>query len=352
MSRFEQIVEKLRNENEVPENVKIQFQNTLEALPEQRKEFQWKRYVAVVAMLLVCSGVVLMGGTALAAKLPFLGKIFAEVENLHFFFPDNYSDKAQVLEQMEATEAECEGIKITASEIYSDGFSVYVTAEIYVEAGGLNNIPGDIAHKSMYLMGTYQLEGNDTVFEMENDNLYGKVVDDHTFIGMTKLNLDDVYVENGVLKWNLTMIGYDDVTLDVNDIAHRVKGEWNLAFPVSVDTENTKIIEVDHSENGYTLEKVVVTPYQIATFVELPEEHAETYVVAFNQDRERIDWQVATYVDNGIRVDNLSVGELDISSLSIYVFDDMDLWLDVYKSSDMSHESVKEAMFSVEVAIE
>lgn len=345
MSRFEQIVEKLKNENKVPESVKVQFQNTLETLPEQRKGFQWKRYAAAAAMLVMCSGVVLMGGTALASKIPFLGKIFAEVEKLHFF-PGDYDDKSQVLEQTETTEAEFEGIKITASEIYSDGFSVYVTAEIYVEAGGLNNIPGDIARKTMYLMGSYQLEGDDTVYTMKNDNLYGKIVDDHTFIGMTKLNLDDVYIENGVLNWNLTTIGYDDVTLDVNDIAHRIEGEWNLSLPFIMDTENTKTIEVNHSENGYTLENVVVTPYQIATFVELPDPEQNANVVVFNQDGEMLQWcrgkQIATF----------SYEDMEIRSIYIYVFSNWDAWVSIHKGQDLNNEVLKEAMFSAQVTIE
>lgn len=351
MSRFDQMIESMKKENTVPEKVQVQFQKALNNLPEKKMGIQWRRYAAVAAMLAMCSGVVLMSGSVLAAEIPFLGKIFEAVENLHFF-PGNYHDKSQVLEQTESTQAESEGIKITASEIYSDGFSVYVTVEIIVEEGGLNNIPGDIAHKSMYLMGNCQIEGSDTVFEMENDNLYGTIVDDHTFIGMTKLNLGDVRVEEGVLNWKLSTIGYDDETMEeVNGISHRIEGEWSLSLPFSVDVDDKNTVEVNYSKNGYKLEKVVVTPYQVAAFLELPEEWKETYVVAFNQEGEKLEWHGDLNADGNELVANFAVQELVDDSVIIYVFDDMDLWLNVHKSADMNHESVQEAVFSAEVRI-
>ena len=345
MSRFEQIIENMKNDNKVPEKVQEQFQNTLHSLPEQKKVIQWKRFVAAAAMLLMMSGVVLSGGTVLASKIPFLGRIFAEVEKLHFFSGD-YGDKAQIIERTENTEADYESIKITASEIYSDGFSVYVTAEIVVEEGGLNNIPGEISAKSMYLMGSYQLEGDDNVYQMENDNFYGKIVDDHTFIGMTKLDLEDVYVEEGMLNWNLSTIGYDDVTMsEENGIAHRIEGEWNLSLPFSADTEDTKTVEVNYSEDGITLDKVVATPYQLAIFTELPEEDI-IHIVAFNQDGEMLNWQ------RGMEISKFSIDDVEINKLYIYVFDNFDSWVVMHKSGNMNHEVSKEAKLFAEVSME
>lgn len=346
MSRFEQTIENMKKDNTVPERVQEQFQNALNSLPEHKKGTQWKRFVAAAAMFVMMSGVVLTGGTALASKIPFLGRIFAEVEQLHFFSGD-YDDKAQVVEKTEDTEAEHEGIKITASEIYSDGFSVYVTAEIVVEEGGLNNIPGDIERKNMYMMGSYQLEGDDIVYDMENDNLYGKIVDDHTFIGMTKLDLEDVYVQEGVLNWNLSMIGYDDVEMtEENGIAHRIEGEWKVTLPFNVDTEDTKTVEVNYSENEIVLDKVVVTPYQLAIFTELAEVDSIAHVVVFNQDGEMLEWQ------NGMEISKFSIDGEEINKLYIYVFDDFDLWMTMHKSGDMNHEVSKEAKLFAEVSIE
>lgn len=345
MSRFEQIIENMKKDSTVPETVQMQFQNTLNNLPEHKKEIPWKRFIAAVAALAMMSGVVLTGGTALASKIPFLGRIFEEVEQLHFFSGD-YDDKAQLVETTEDTEIKCEGIKVTASEVYSDGFSVYVTAEVVVEEGGLNNIPGDIERKTLYMMGSYQLEGNNCVYDMGNDNLYGKIVDDHTFIGMTKLDLEDVYVQDGVLNWNLSMIGYDDVTMaEENGIAHRIEGEWNLSLPFSVDTKDTKTVEVDYSENEIVLDKVVVTPYQLAVFTELPEADRIVHVVAFNQDGEMLEWQ------NGMNISRFSIDGVNVDKLYIYVFDNFDSWMTIHKSGDMYHEVSKEAKLFTEVLI-
>lgn len=345
MSRFEKMIENLKKNNEVPEKVRVQFQNTLENLPDHKIEIHWKQFATVAAMLIMISGVVLMGGTALASKIPFLGKIFAEVENLHFFSGD-YDDKTQILEQTESTVAECEGIKITASEIYSDGFSVYVTAEIYVEAGGLLNIHGEIERKTMYLMGSYQIAEDDTVYDMINDNLYGTVMDDHTFIGMTKLDLEDVHVEDGSLNWKLTTIGYDDVNLSTEPgISHRYEGEWNLVLPFHIDSENKKTIEVDYSENGYTLEKVVITPYQVATFIESPKTENMVYIAVANQDGKLLKWQ------RGTKISTFSVEKLQIDSLNIYVFNNEDTWFEIQKRGELEINDMAGAKLFTEISI-
>ena len=126
-----------------------------------------------------------------------------------------YSDKAEILSKEDADgtvpadskyTVQDAGVTITASEIYCDGLSVFVTAEIDVEQGGLDNIPGNI----MYLQGGWKLSGSEEENMLMNNNLEGHIVDDHTFVGMMKLDLEEQNLQEGVLELQFSMVGYDD----------------------------------------------------------------------------------------------------------------------------------------------
>ena len=67
----------------------------------------------------------------LASKIPLVGGIFAQVED-QITFSGDYSEKALPLEkkkQEDILSCESQGIQITASEVYSDSYSIYLTLE-------------------------------------------------------------------------------------------------------------------------------------------------------------------------------------------------------------------------------
>lgn len=114
--------------------------------------------------------------------------LFQEVQK-EVRFSGNYSDNAEVLDAEEySTVAESAGVPFITSEIYSDGVSIYLAAEVVVAQGGLDNIPSN----TMYLQGDWKLAGDEKVIVMVNNNLYGKIVDDYTFAGMVKLEFVEV----------------------------------------------------------------------------------------------------------------------------------------------------------------
>ena len=91
---------------------------------------------------------------SLAAKLPFIGSLFSDLED-NFTYPGDYSGHASVLtpttDAVPETAAESQtsadseapaenpysvsdhGVTLTASEIYSDGLSVFLTMEVHIE---------------------------------------------------------------------------------------------------------------------------------------------------------------------------------------------------------------------------
>lgn len=125
-------------------------------------------------------------------------------------------------------------MQITASEIYSDGYSIFLTAKIEVEDGKLSKMlehyTSDMMGEesttaaTMYTEGTWNLQSREKN-ELINNFFEGKVIDDHTFVGMVKLDVDEM--EEKMVCWN-----YNFLTLDMmiwkNWIEKRLKGFTRL----------------------------------------------------------------------------------------------------------------------------
>lgn len=294
MTRLEDIIKKIGNNNEVPDYIWNKLNCTLDELPDHEEYPALKRscrkYAAAAAAAVITAGTALCcSNPALAAKIPFIGKIFEEVEH-SIPFSGDYSERAGILAEVTGEDnagtpladpgivKSDGGVTVTASEVYCDGLSVFLTAQVDVEQGGLTNLPEHYINDQggtaamMYLCGEWNLADSDPQ-SLLNDNLEGKVVDDHTFVGMLKLDLADYKSLDGELSLRLSSIGWDDITmLDAEDISesHRIDGQWNFDIPFTTDTESAKEYTINKEGNGYTLEKIFVSPYQVVSYVNVP----------------------------------------------------------------------------------
>ncbi|MFQ7549730.1 MAG: DUF4179 domain-containing protein [Blautia marasmi] len=345
------------------------------------------KYTAVAAAAAITVTTICFADPAFAAKIPILGQIFKQIQQ-QSTFSGEYSDKAEILSKEDADgtvpadskyTVQDAGVTITASEIYCDGLSVFVTAEIDVEQGGLDNIPGNI----MYLQGGWKLSGSEEENMLMNNNLEGHIVDDHTFVGMMKLDLEEQNLQEGVLELQFSMVGYDDKNeADAEDISasHKIQGVWSLELPFTADTEAVQEIPVNKEENGYRLDKVFLSPYQVIAYTDVPytenevsreeyesvmrektggsddfgityeeyvEQNSKTYsqcnTIIFNQDGEMLTPTEEIY---GRSVN--AVQGMDITKLKIYMFDDLELWAQVYEEGAES-EAVDQAVLSAEI---
>lgn len=395
MSKFDDMIYGLQQDTEVPDKVWAKFTDSLSRLPDKPekqnvRKNRWMKYAASAAAVLIVGSAVCYTNPALAAKIPLIGEIFKEVQHLSTFSGE-YDDKAKVLnwESGDVVEilnsqytAENAGVTFNASEIYCDGLSVFLTAEVYVEQGGLTNIPGRI----MYLDGSWKMGTDGEEKALRNNNLEGKVMDDHTFIGMLKLDLDDTDLENSTVELKLSMIGYDDKNeLDAEDISafHKIEGEWNLQLPFTVDKEAARTVGVNQENNGYCLKEVFVSPYQVITYTEVPytenkitreefdemmkektggtgdpgltyeqymEQEGKIYedcmTIVFNQDGERLQ-PIEEFRGRSVN----SVQEKEISRLYIYIFSDIDTGMEMYEKG-MECDAADRALISAEVEVQ
>lgn len=293
----------------IPETIWKKYEQTLEdieVLSVERKKIKRKGrfsqtiinqktkiWVAAAAFLIVF----LAGGTifcytnpAIASKLPLIGTIFWQVED-QVSFPGVYSDvhilSENDLSKNNLKESENEimqekeysvisnDITITASEIYYDGYSVYLTVKIEDTKGRFKNIY-NYESCSIYMWGenesgsSYKIgKEKEVLFSRTNIMLEGKVIDYNTYIGMLKLDRKDYLEEAGEVNLNLDVLSYENN--DTKTITE-LEGEWNLTIPYTINTECSKVIEVNQvNKNQLGVKKVIVTPYQLVVFCEKPD---------------------------------------------------------------------------------
>lgn len=248
----------------------------------------------------VVTGVLTAGGSAfcysnpaIASKIPVIGNIFEQVED-DVTYSGDYGKK-EVLNDVQKNAgkndknqaqdavytAKNQGITITASEIYCDGYSVYLKAKVESEKDGFEKIPeyytrrfGEKTSKLISANGTWEINNFGKEAFPSNIDFEGKTVDDHTFIGMIKIDLKQRLEEDGMLKLNLSELWYDDenaIATESNEPANQIEGDWKLTVPYSVDKEQCKEVLVNaNNKEGYGIQKVFVSPYQVIVFTEAP----------------------------------------------------------------------------------
>ncbi|MDE7017105.1 MAG: DUF4179 domain-containing protein, partial [Lachnospiraceae bacterium] len=189
---------------------------------------------AAVAAVVIGIGGVGYLNPVLAAKIPLIGKIFEEVEDDATYSGD-YMDKKTVLtnedhagklDTSDYTISD-KGITLTASEVYCDGYSIFLTVNIEAEEADFTHIPGhytgtDIADERIaagfYIGGTWSVDGSSP--EWLDNTFDGEVIDSHTFAGMLKIDLAQKHTGSGELNLNVDGLGYDDDRmLDGEEIA-------------------------------------------------------------------------------------------------------------------------------------
>lgn len=381
MSRFEKMIQGLQEEIEVPEKVWESYTDTLKNLtekPGKSVKKRWVSYTAAAAMLCVIGTAFCCANPTLASKIPIVGKIFERVEK-DVTFSDDYSKKANVLNTQ--AQSENQGLTVTASEIYSDGLSVFLTLQVENEQGGFSHLPGN----ALYLGGTWKLSDSEAEKVLLNNNLEGKIVDDHTFVGMLKLDLEKTARMENTLELCLSMIGYDDDReLAAEEITafHQIEGNWKFELPFRIDDAGGKTILLNQENNGYCLKNVQVSSSQVIVNVDVPytkenisweayekamqektgknsdfpmsfeeyveemgKSYEECYTMVFNQEGERL---LSREENCGKSV--WAVHGMDISKLYIFVVDSFDAWVEL-KEEGMESPATKQAVLAAEVAI-
>ena len=353
-----------------------------------------KAAVAVAAAAVIGIGGLGYFNPVLAAKIPLIGKIFEKVEE-DVVYSGDYTDKGTVLTNEDSAGAlntsdysvSDKGITLTASEVYCDGYSIFLTVNIESEEADFTHIPEHYTGMNVtdnrtaagfYISGTWNLNGNSS--ERLENTFEGEVIDSHTFVGMLKINLAEKMTGSGELSLNVDGLGYDDDRmLDSEEItaSHWTDGSWNIVLSFEVNGTDVKTIAVGEKNGNITLDDVVVSPYQVILHVATPGEQRELtddkrekllskdpdmtdaemfellgwsyepcYTIVFNQDGEIL------YLDMempGRAV--FAVQGKEIKSLRVFIFDNLDDW-DQMESEGINSSAADRAVITKEICVE
>ena len=375
--------------------------NDREIRVRRRRKGKMKKFgkIGKVVAAAAAAAVIGIGGLGyvnpvLAAKIPLIGKIFEKVED-DVTYSGDYTDKGTVLTNEDHAgnldtsdySVSDQGITLTASEVYCDGYSIFLTVNIEEEDADFTHIPEHYTGMNVtdnrtaagfYIGGTWSVDGNSP--ETLKNTFEGEVIDNHTFAGMLKMDLAEKVSGSGELNLNVDGLGYDDDRmLDSEEISasHWTDGNWNIVLPFEVNETDVKTIAVDEKQGYITLDNVVVSPYQVIVHATTPGEHRELtddwrekllskdpdmtdaemfeiigwtyepcYTIVFNQDGEILhpDMEMAGWA-------GFAVQGKEIKALHIFIFDNLDDW-DRMESEGMNSSVADKAVIAKEIRVE
>ncbi|MCI9101646.1 MAG: DUF4179 domain-containing protein [Lachnospiraceae bacterium] len=320
-----------------------------------------KCVAAAVAATVIGIGGLGYFNPVLAAKIPLIGKIFEKVEDDATYSGD-YTDKITVLTNEDSAgnldtsdyTVSDKGITLTASEVYCDGYSIFLAVNIESEDADFTHIPKHYTGMNaadnrtaagFYIDGTWSVDGSSP--EWLENTFDGEVIDSHTFAGMLKINLEEKHTGSGKLNLNVNGLGYDDDRMiDREEISasHWTEGSWNIAIPFEINTTDVTTIEVGEKKGNITLEDVVVSPYQVIVHAGSSYEPCST--ICFNQDGEMLHPNMEMA---GRAV--FAVQGKEIKTLYVYIFDNPDDWTQM-EQEGMNSSVADRAVITKEIHVE
>ena len=262
----------------------------------RRRKGKMKKFgkIGMAAAAAAAAAVIGIGGLGyvnpvLAARLPLIGKIFEKVED-EVTYSGDYSDKGTVLTNEDHAgnldtsdySVSDQGITLTASEVYCDGYSIFLTVNIEAEDADFTHIPEHYTGMNVadnrtaagfYIGGTWNVDGGSP--EMLKNTFEGEVIDNHTFAGMLKMDFEEKVSGSGELNLNVDGLGYDDdrmLNSEEISASHWTDGNWNIVIPFEVNGTDVKVIEIGEKKGNITLDNIVVSPYQVIVHATTPGE--------------------------------------------------------------------------------
>lgn len=324
MKTLENFKEGIKKEVPIPDMVNERFEETLGNLQTKPRQGQilkkramtWKIASAAAASFVLVSAVLLTCNPSFASKIPVIGTIFSKVEDKVVY--SGHYDKSQPLSVTETADtvlsAESRDIKITASEVYSDGFSVYITMRMESDQYDFSSLYtlASTGGSSVNMMTSFAF--NNRPGKCDHDiTLQGKNQGAHAYVGMAKFDKADYSVEAGFISINI-----NEIYLDAQDKA--IKGDWRLQIPYETEPGDSKEIPVKKSAaDGFTVEKLVISPYQLVVLSSGLAEEEYYEIAVFDQNGKRLEFEETVNGTGEFARDLFSLRGREVTGVHIYV---------------------------------
>lgn len=185
---------------------------------------------------------------------------------------------------------EQDGVTISVSDVYCDGYVLYYTTTLKTDREDLNSADGIVLEKKTGEPYDIKVNGEEL---SEVIRPFEKSADG-TFVAVQQIDLMSPYDssenpteltqdENGTLVVDCTVRQLDGYLWDAWDENGEYKttgtaaGEWSLRFPVTVDTSQNEAFDINKEENGILVKRGIKTKAGLIVEVELPDFRQEPY---------------------------------------------------------------------------
>ena len=258
----------------IPDNIDSALTKGVERALKEKKAKKLKRikifFTSTAASICL---LIVFGATnpALATRLPIVGSVFEAIEkNIHF--PGNYSQYSTSINKTTYSN----NINVTLSDILCDGQNLYVTYVIENSKPFKYTSWGEKPLDRNQML-TYEAYNKVSFSNKELDNtgfagLEGKFLDEKTFIGMEKYDLNSLRSEvPEEFDFQVKLTGLRMKALNDKDKDQIFKGTWAFKIPVKVDRSLTRTIDVNTIENkGFKINSISITPFELRVKVSGP----------------------------------------------------------------------------------
>lgn len=305
---------------------RIQSQLWKEMNRMKKKEQNYKRSYRMKVAAAACAAVVLAGGVTAFAS----GMFNDEINSLISIVRGTKTEQedVQVYEKvgaamaqaeaekgkMEQVTAEDQGLKLSVTDLFCDGFTLYYTATLQGDASLVNDADFIAASWEWVKELPVEQQTEDLVLPVKVNGVSTYVDEifrrsengDYVMMGKVDLlammqsgeldltGVDTLDVEYQVRRW----VGKDTDTMVQKDVGvdeqgdryveetyketMSVDGDWKLAFQVPVDHSKNLESVLDKEENGIVLKKVTKTELGLVVEVEMPDLTQAPYNDPFN----------------------------------------------------------------------
>ena len=268
---------------------------------------------------------------------------------------------ADSMEEAPVLETEDAGVNLRVCDIFCDGYKIYYTLELITDNKDLtsNEIDGIQTAKTAsdgewHSACKVGIDGEDDncllTFRRQEDGTYASVENYSLFATEKQRN----YENGDVIPIEISIKSFMGEDYDNHDeegeYVHtaNVEGEWKLSFPVTVDTSDNVVTEINKEDNGVRVVNAVRTKATLNLIIEAPDFSKEPYNDPYNDPDIGIrdaagNWMQMLGCYDGINGDGTHVYRITLLDNG-----EKDFYLDVTERTDENPEQIAGIAFQVE----
>lgn len=339
MSFDEKMKKDLKKDLEIPEVVEQKIQNAYKEIGQGKvrmkkqdngKQKSRKVWVAAAVAVIAVSGSGLYANPVLAKNIPVIGNVFAKMQENRA--KDLYAGKDKtaygmiednsVNVQNPGAEAEDNGVTVTVSDAYCDGYEMYFTMTATTDNEQINQKKYLLPEKSQRV----QVNGEECGAELCLEK-----AEDGSFVGLGHISADFLkkkeFSDQSTVNIQFTQLygtGENELsTTKYVEGENLISGEWNLKFTVNTDASNNQTYEVNAENNGFKVSKVVKVPASTYLYLEVPETYENVQMIITDADGNALEKFGGTFTDpeHGVYQIKLQFEQTDTDQIHVQVVD-------------------------------